>query len=144
MEFAYATSALALERVSIVDKDAFEKQYIECISSGIRNNCIVPLFRDHDASAGYDAFKQAEESANKLNTLFHQLLKETYVYKVHIISKKTKAEVYDDREYLIQWGTGKVTCFRVLFREIKGKWYVANFQLINDSEYITKILDLKW
>jgi hypothetical protein len=137
---ACATVALATEPMPIADRDVFEKQYIECIKEGIKNDCIVPLFMNHVTLGS----KGVEDTVHKFNSALQQLIKGTNVYGVYVISKTIKAEIYDDRTYLIQWGNGSVTCFRVLFRQILGEWYMANLQLRNDNENIIKILDLKW
>jgi hypothetical protein len=139
---ACAASVLAAESTPITDVDAFEKQYLECIMGGVKNDCITALFKEH-APLGAKP-ENIEKSMVNVRDSFQKFLKGTNVFKIHVVDKKLKAGIYDDRIYLIETANTNLLCFRVVFRKILDKWYIAGFQLSDEEKVIIKLMDLNW
>ncbi|GHT97677.1 hypothetical protein AGMMS49545_24110 [Betaproteobacteria bacterium] len=92
----FTIAAMASEPVPIEDKDAFEKQYIDCIESGAKNDCLVSIFSNH-----FDPqFKNPGEIVDGFNKYYQEKMTLPPVYRVHVIEKTIKAEVFDNRSYL--------------------------------------------
>jgi hypothetical protein len=134
-----ATNVLAeLKRIPIQDRNVFESQFIECAMKRFQGRCLLPLFRDH----GSPKFGNVEPVAIQLNTVLQEAGERLGVYEVHTFRKIIKADTYDDRIYLIEMGDGTLICFRVVFRNVLGKWYVGTYRLSADEEAMLKLLDL--
>jgi hypothetical protein len=135
-----ATGALAASTkpIPIEDRDAFEKQMIECVLAGSLNGCIVPLFVGHATPLSVEPGKGAEQ----FNIILQKVAKDVGWRKVYNISKTMKAGILDERVYLIEAKNGGLGCFRIVFVKHLGKWYISAYQLSNEDEIILKALGL--
>jgi hypothetical protein len=130
--------AIAGESVPIEDRDAFEQQYIECIMSGAKDNCMVLIF----SSLPVPRNKDKGEIVEMLNKYYLKEIAHQPVYKVHVIERVMKAGVFDNRSYLIERDDGSLVGLYVSFRNIKDKWFVFKFTLNLSYGYIFKLLDM--
>ncbi|MDR0700850.1 MAG: hypothetical protein LBF61_00310 [Azoarcus sp.] len=135
-----ATGALAASAkpIPIEDRDAFEKQFIECILAGSLDGCIVPLFLGHASPL----LAGSEKGAEQLNAALQRVAKEVGWRKVHSFSKTMKAGIFDERVYLVEAKNGKLGCFHVVFMKQLGKWYVGAYEISSEREDIAKTLGL--
>ncbi|MDR3055027.1 MAG: hypothetical protein LBU53_06440 [Zoogloeaceae bacterium] len=134
----FSVAALAGESVPIEDKDAFEKQYLDCIVSGARDNCLVSIFSNHLDPQ----FTNQDVIVDRFSRYYQEKMATPSVYKVHLIEKTIKAEVFDNRSYLIERDNGSLVGFYVSFRSIKDKWFVFTFKVSNTEEYVFKLLGM--
>ncbi|GHT97636.1 hypothetical protein AGMMS49545_24070 [Betaproteobacteria bacterium] len=94
----FSVAAMASEPVPIEDRDAFEKQLITCISSDLKSNCIASLF-----SAHFDpAFKDRDNTVSYVNNSVKNDMENCSVYKVHVVNRVLKADLFDNRSYVIE------------------------------------------
>ncbi|MDR1349321.1 MAG: hypothetical protein LBJ59_00815 [Zoogloeaceae bacterium] len=132
------TTAMASEPIPIGNRDAFEKQYINCIESGLKDKCFVSIFSGHLTPN----IKNAEEGLNNLNEIYlKNQMAGSPVYKVHAIDKTMRAGVFDSRTYLIERFDGSFIGCYIIFRNIQEKWYVYAFRMQESDEFIRKLLD---
>jgi hypothetical protein len=131
----FSVAAMASEPTPIADRDAFEKEYIDCIMSGLKGNCIVSIFSAHRDPRIDDA----DETLDNLSKYYSTRMKP--VYKVHSLDKITRAGIIDSRTYLIEFSDGTLSGAYVVFRKNNGAWYVFRF-FIGGAELAYKLLDL--
>jgi hypothetical protein len=131
-------SAVAMASEPIVDKDAFEKRYIDCIMSGAKDNCLVSIFSNHRDPQ----FRDQDGVFERLNKYYLEKIASPSVYKVHVIEKTMKAGIFDNRSYLIERDNGSLAGFYVSFRNIKGKWFMFAFKFNNSDEFVYKLLGM--
>jgi hypothetical protein len=43
----FSVTAMASESAPIADRNAFEKEYIDCIKSGLKDSCFITIFSRH-------------------------------------------------------------------------------------------------
>jgi hypothetical protein len=134
----FSTNAMANE--PITDKDAFEKQYIDCIISGATNNCFVSTFSNHRDPHS----KDLDEALEWVNKYYKEKIAFPPVYKIHVIEKTIKAEVFDNRSYLIERDNGSLVGFYISFRRIKDKWYVFTFKFGDMDEFVYSLLGMPY
>ncbi|MDR3087393.1 MAG: hypothetical protein LBU45_05515 [Azoarcus sp.] len=129
----------AMASEPIKDKDAFEKQYIECFMKNGANDCFFSIFRGHvDPNIG-----NADELSKKGNAFLKERLLTFGVYKVHILRKTVRADFFDERTYIIEYNNGTFGCFRVLFRKFLGGWYLFTYEWVGSDADIYKALQLE-
>ncbi|MDR0700849.1 MAG: hypothetical protein LBF61_00305 [Azoarcus sp.] len=134
-----AASTLAESKsIPVEDRNAFEKQFIECAMEKFRNGCLLPLFLDHASPK----MKNPDITVAQIDAVLQAMAGKSGVYGVHIISKTMKTDLYDDRAYIIEMGDGRLMCFRLIFENTLDKWYVFSYQFSDDKEALRKILGI--
>jgi hypothetical protein len=130
----FSVAALAAEPTPIEDRDAFEKQYIDCVEGGLKDKCFSALFLSH-----LDPItEEGRKSLNQLDGIYQAGV----AYKVHPLDKVMRAGVVDCRTYLIEQPNGDFVGASVTFRKSKGKWYVFAFLIDGSNEFVKKLLKL--
>jgi hypothetical protein len=136
--------AMAGEPVPIEDRDAFEKEYLECFKSGLKDNCFISVFSGHlDQNV-----KEPEKSLNKANTYYLDVIRISpgsapgSVYKIHPLNKEMRAGIFDSRSYLIERFNGGLLGFYVVFRKLKGNWYVFAYAMDESEDFVLKLINL--
>jgi hypothetical protein len=133
--------AMAGEPVPIEDRDAFEKQYIECFMSGLKDNCFISVFSGHLDRT----IKNPTETLNKLNSYYLSIQKRhSSIYKIHALDKTIRAGVFDNRTYIVEHSNETLIGFNVIFVNRKGNWYAYSISMKdNDNdEFLYEILNL--
>jgi hypothetical protein len=130
--------AIAGESVPIEDRDAFEQQYIECIMSGAKDDCLISIFSGRLAPQ----FADQDKIVNGLNKYYLEKIASPSAYKVHVIDKIMKAGIFDNRSYLIERDDGSLIGFYVSFRKTKEKWFVFSFRFNSSEDYVLKLLSM--
>jgi hypothetical protein len=130
--------------VPIEDKDAFEKQYIECIMSGFKNKCLATLVGRHlppmNNHSPNDLADDLEKALQRAKDSPSGLLS---IYKVHPLDKINKGGVWDIRTYAVEYSNEKYQGAYINFRKIKEKWYVSRVSLGSaTTEHLRKLLEL--
>jgi len=136
------TIAAAYAQTPVEDKDAFEKQYIECIMSGLKNKCFSALFSGHFSPEAEDRapyISQATKSLYMFDGFANQL---GSVYQVHLLDKIMRANVLDSRTYLIEHSNNRFSGAYISFIRVKGEWYVISFNISDSDEFVKKLLKL--
>jgi hypothetical protein len=134
--------ALASESVPIEDRDAFEKEYLACFMSGLKDDCFVSVFSGHLDPR----IENPEENLRKSNRFYLDDVKISpgYAYKIHLLEKVEKAGIFDSRIYLIeQNSSGGLLAFHVVFTKRKGDWYIGAYGMRVKSEEIYRILGIQ-
>jgi hypothetical protein len=125
----------------IKDRDAFEKQYIECMKKGFGNDCFFSLFVNRMVPPDTP---DVPERIKKINDHLKGRLANSRVYDVYVVDKMMTAGIAESRNYLIELeGDGGLIGCRVFFRRILGKWYVYSFVWLEDEESIQKMLNFQ-
>jgi hypothetical protein len=137
----FLCATVQAESVPIEDRDAFEKRYIECVMSGLKNNCISGLFSKHIAPT------VTPEDANQLlvalRTIDDNYRKEGLpVYKVHPVDRVLRADITESRTYIIERSNGLFIGAYVNFVKIKGAWYMGSFGMDGSNKLTEDILKL--
>jgi hypothetical protein len=132
--------ALAGEPVPIEDRDAFEKEYLACIKSGLEEDCFLVLFSSHLC----EDIKNPEEASRKHDAYYRNILKISpgSIYAIHPLDKTIKAGIVDSRTYLVEHRTNGFFLFFVNFVKQKGKWYILGYDTYPESEKINKFINL--
>jgi hypothetical protein len=130
--------SVAHAQVAIDDKDAFEKRYIECVMSGLKNKCFSTLAKEHFLPDA-DKIPKAVEELRTIDDLANSIKE---VYKVHHIDKVIRAGTWDARTYAIEHSDGKYSGAYLLFVSVKGKWYVSKCAFNSSGEFLGKLLKL--
>jgi hypothetical protein len=134
MGIAYATVAAAGEPIK--DKDAFEKQYVECIISGFKDRCWSKLLLKHARPhEGND--QDIGNVLRKIEAIFGD---QGSIYKVHSIEKAIVADMSDSRTYMVEFSNGKFCGVFLRFIKIKEEWYITDVSVNNDESFLKKIL----
>ena len=129
----FSVVAMASEPVPIEDKDAFEKQYIDCLKSGFKDKCFSALFSSH-LTLGADRV-----SLDQADSFYKN---ESLVYEIHVLDKVIRAGVFDSSTYLIERTDAVFAGADVTFMKLKGAWYVYSYSVNTSSEFVLKILNL--
>ena len=114
----------------IADLDKFEASYIACIEDekAFADRCLNDLFKPHNLPW----FKPTNDLKETEATLKRWL--GTGVYKVHPITRKNAADVYQRRWYLIEKEDGGLMQLTLRFRSVKGQWYYVDLSFTNDKK----------
>ncbi|MDR2165466.1 MAG: hypothetical protein LBO79_07590 [Zoogloeaceae bacterium] len=134
----FSVAAMANEPVPIEDRDAFEKEYLACLKTGLRNKCFSTLFSSH---LDYN-FKDLEVLGRIDDLSANQLADCPPVYDVHVVDKILRGGVLDSRTYLIECSDRSFVGVYVNFRKTRNEWYVSAFSVWGSDEFIKKILKL--
>lgn len=120
----------------IADLDKFEASYIACIEDekAFADRCLTGLFKPHALPWN------KEVDLQKLEEFLGKWIGEGGVYKVHPITRKDAAALYQRRWYLIENEAGGLVQLSVRFRTIKGQWYYVDMNLTNDEKTIGPLI----
>ncbi|MDR2260780.1 MAG: hypothetical protein LBE06_07625 [Azoarcus sp.] len=136
-----ASMTVANAQVPIDDRDAFEKKYIECIMSGLKNKCFSTLVGTHmtpaaaksEQSSGFrDGLQIIENPPNFYDS----------IYKIHPLDRIVKAGTWDSKTYLVEHSNGRISVAYINLLNIKEKWYVASFGFETSREAVGRFLKL--
>jgi hypothetical protein len=130
-------AAMANEPIPIEDKNVFEKQLITCITSELENDCIASLLSTHLDPA----VKDRNNAASHMDSLFKKEFKKNPVHKIHIVNRVTKANLIDERAYIIERSDGDIYGLHINFRRLQGKWHLFRWAFYSSAEFIYRILD---
>ncbi|MDR1661532.1 MAG: hypothetical protein LBR95_03775, partial [Azoarcus sp.] len=119
----------------IKDKDAFEKQSIECIMSGVKDGCWSKLFIKHTPP---DDDKN-QDLVNALRKIEVFVGDRGSVYKVHPVERTTVADISDGRVYVIEYSSGRFCGVFIHFKKIKESWYISTFSVNDEDVFFKKI-----
>jgi hypothetical protein len=134
-----SATAMASEPVPIEDRDAFEKQYLECFMSGLKDKCFLTLFSNH-----FDfGFEDRKEILNRLESAFTQHMLECLPYNIYTVDKVTRGGVFDGRTYLIECSNRNFVGVQIIFRMTKDQWHVSNMNIGDTNEFLQKILNYR-
>jgi hypothetical protein len=136
-----AVAAAASEPIK--DRDAFEKKYIECITSGLKNKCLSALLTGHfipDAEGHSPFIHQTVAQLQKIEELADQF---GNVYQVRPLDKIIRADTWDSRTYLTEHSNGRFSGAYLCFTRVKGEWYVSSFRINTKKEFLREILKLQ-
>jgi uncharacterized protein YchJ len=116
----------------IADLDKLEAGYIACIEDekAFADRCLTGIFKPHALPWRKDVdLKTVEDFLSKW-------IGKDAIYKVHSITRKDAANLYQRRWYLIENESGGLVQLSVRFRTIKGQWYFVDMNLTNDEKAI--------
>ncbi|HSC84968.1 MAG TPA: hypothetical protein VLC30_15230 [Pseudomonas sp.] len=119
----------------IADLDKFEASYIACIEDekAFPGHCLTGLFKSHALPWRKTVdLKRVEE-------LLGKWVSKDGVYKVHSITRKDVASLYQRRWYLIENEAGGLMQLTIRFRAVKGQWYYGDMSMSNDEETLASI-----
>ncbi|MDR2165468.1 MAG: hypothetical protein LBO79_07600 [Zoogloeaceae bacterium] len=133
----FSVAAMANEPIPIEDKDVFEKQLITCITSELENDCIASLFSVHLGPTA----KDRDNLINYANSAFKKRVGKIPAHKIHVVSRMTKADLIDERTYIIECSNSDFYGLHINFKCLKGKWYLFRFSFGSSAEFIRRILD---
>jgi hypothetical protein len=137
----FSAAAMANEPTPIADRDAFEKEYIACFKTGLKNKCFSTLFSgylDHSFN-----IKDAHESLSDIDDLsLNQMADCSPVYNVHTVDKIVRGGVLDSRTYLIECSNRDFVGAYVNFRKTKDEWYVFSYSVWGSGKLAQEILKL--
>ncbi|MDR1424137.1 MAG: hypothetical protein LBI92_06000 [Azoarcus sp.] len=134
----FSAAALAEDAppVPVGDKDAFETRYVNCILSGLQNNCFITVFAGHFFSSPGEGAKQIYDSIKAK-------MKGLRVRNVHTLEKKVKADLVDVRTYLLELDRDQgFIGFYVVFRRGGNDWYIYEFAMDQSEDFVRAILGL--
>lgn len=125
----------ALAGEPIADLDKFEASYIACIEDekAFADRCLTGLFKPHALPW------QKPADLQQLEDLLVKWSGQKGVYKVHPITRKDSAGLYQRRWYLIENEAGGLMQLTMRFRTIKGQWYYVDMNLTNDRQALEPI-----
>jgi hypothetical protein len=114
----------------IADLDQFEAGYIACIEDekAFADSCLSGLFKPHALPWRKDLDLQSVED------FLSKWIGKGAVYKVHPITRKETANLYQRRWYLIENESGGLMQLSVRFRTVKGQWHYVDMNLTNDEK----------
>ncbi|MDR3086467.1 MAG: hypothetical protein LBU45_00700 [Azoarcus sp.] len=129
----------------IEDRDAFERQYFDCLRSNGKNDCFSSTILEHtEPRYTNDDIKKALQVWNESSA---KMFSACSVYAVHVIERIEKAGVFDSRSFLLECSgkgntDGAFISGYVIFRKVKGKWYVNAFSLENSTNLLINLLNI--
>ncbi|MDR1660835.1 MAG: hypothetical protein LBR95_00150 [Azoarcus sp.] len=134
----FSAAALAEDAapLPVGDKDEFESRYIQCILSGLQDNCFIAVFAGRFFSSPGEGAKQIYDSIKaKMQGL--------RVRQVHTLGKEIKADLIDVRTYLLELDREQgFIGFYVVFRKGDDAWYVYEFAMDQSEDFIRALLGL--
>jgi hypothetical protein len=122
----FSCAALADEPAPIEDKDAFERQYVGCFESGLKDDCFVSLFVEGTVSRNAIDRDDVRDTIEKVSMDFLSKL-DSPVYRVLVVGKDLVADIFDNRFYIVETESGKIIGVQVVFKKTKGKWRMFQF-----------------
>ncbi|MDR1229146.1 MAG: hypothetical protein LBK55_09070 [Azoarcus sp.] len=133
-------SAVALAEdappVPVGDKDVFEARYVNCILSGLQDDCFITVFAGH-------FFSSPGEGAKRIYDSIKAKMQGLHVRKVHTLEKRVKADLVDVRTYLLELDREQgFIGFYVVFRRGGNNWYIYEFAMDQSEDFIRAILGL--
>jgi hypothetical protein len=121
----------------IEDKDDFGKRFVDCINLGAKNNCLSKVTEKHvDPS-----FRGGAADLRKAYKFWETNLSECRVYKVHVLDKVVRADLFESRPYIIECADGAFLGAYINLRKVKERWYVFGFSLKDSEEFVFRLLD---
>jgi hypothetical protein len=135
----FLCATVQAESVPIEDRDAFEKRYIECVMSGLKDNCLFNLLSNHLTPATQEDDKQILDILRSFGDFYKD---KPPVYKVHIVDKIMRAGIVESRTYMIERSDGVFVGSYINFVKIKDGWYINAFGISGADEVLEKILQL--
>ncbi|WP_024671572.1 hypothetical protein [Pseudomonas tremae] len=131
-------SALSQAAEPIKDKDKFEAEYVKCMQTGFADKCWTKTLSGH-AAPWVD---NEEKVLRDAEAAYVSWLQGQGIYKVHPGLKEIKAEVFDNRSYLLERDDGAGAAVWISFRQAKGKWYVYEVMASSADEFIRTALGM--
>jgi hypothetical protein len=135
----FAGGVLADDSVPIEDLDTFEKEYIGCVMTGLKDHCFSNLVSKH-ISPAIENVGQVISMLRKNDDTF--VKNNLSVYKVHIVDRIKRGNIVESRTYMIERSNGLFVGSYVNFIQIKDKWYISAFGIDNADDLIKSILNL--
>ncbi len=133
-----ASACVAGERIK--DKDVLERDYLSCMADGFKNKCLSSVLGGH-----FDPWTKADDEAKILaNTeaFLQRWIGGKGIYGVHRASAQVKADVFDNRVYLVERDDGELAAFNVGFRKVKGDWFIYELEGGTSDKFIRGLLDM--
>lgn len=116
----------------IKDKNSFESQYVRCMQVGFANGCWIKTLSGHALPWVDNEDKILRDS----EAAFIKWLEGKSVYKIHPGTKEVRAEVYDNRSYVLERDDGAVVAIWISFRQAKGEWFVSEVMASSNDAFI--------
>jgi hypothetical protein len=132
-------SASVMASEPIEDRDAFEKHYIKCVISGLKDNCLFNLLSKHLTPATKEDDKQILDILRSFGDFYKD---KPPAYKVHVVDKIMRAGIVESRTYMIERTDGVFVGSYINFIKIKDGWYINSFGISGADEVIERILQL--
>jgi hypothetical protein len=121
----------------IANLESFEKELKTCLTSDVKKvKCIKTVLAPRTVPADQTFLG----GASQLDDMLEKWLAEDSVFAVHIVDRRQWAGIIDKRTYLIEDTTGSLMMFTVTYRNMLGKWYVANCNLSSKPESLEKMM----
>jgi len=122
---------------SIANLDSFEKELKTCLGKDIKKvKCIATILAPRTVPND----QTFHTGAAQLDDLLQKWLADDTVFAVHDLDRRQWAGIIDKRRYLIEDTTGSLMLFTVTYRNMLGKWYVANCNLSSKPESLEKMM----
>ena len=121
----------------IANLDSFEKELKACLAKDIKKvKCIATILAPRTVPND----QTCQAGASQLDDLLQKWLADDLVFAVHDLDARQWAAIIDKRRYLIEDTTGSLMVFTVTYRNMLGKWYVANCNLSSKPESLEKMM----
>lgn len=121
----------------IANLDSFEKELKTCLGKDIKKvKCIATILAPRTVPND----QTFHTGAAQLDDLLQKWLADDTVFAVHDLDRRQWAGIIDKRRYLIEDTTGSLMLFTVTYRNMLGKWYVANCNLSSKPESLDKMM----
>ena len=121
----------------IANLDSFEKELKTCLGKDAKKaKCIATILAPRTVPS--DQTFQA--GASQLDDLLQKWLADDAVFAVHDVDRRQWAGIIEKRMYLIEDTTGSLMLFTVTYRNMLGKWYVANCNLSSKPETLKELM----
>jgi hypothetical protein len=121
----------------IANLESFEKELKTCLSRDVKKTrCIATVLAPR--TVPNDQTFQA--GAPQLDDMLAKWLADDTVFAVHDVDRRQWAGIIDKRAYLIEDTTGSLMMFTITYRNMLGKWYVANCNLSSKPESLEKMM----
>ena len=114
------------------DRDVYEREYTKCIAQGFADSCFITVFAGH--------FYAPPRNTALVYKAMMAKMSGVKVVKVHPIQKRVTANLVDVRTYLLELKDGSFMGFYIMFRRMGSGWYIVEFGLEKDDDFIRSIL----
>lgn len=131
--FSFFLFCLASEASEpIQDVDMFEADYLRCIKSGFADGCWTKTFLGHALP-----WEENELSVLRTNeSAYVKWLDGQKIYKIYPGIKEVKAEIFQNRSYVLERDDGAAVALWISYWQVKSKWYIHEVLGSSDDEFV--------
>lgn len=128
----------AIAQNSIKDLDKLESEYLKSIRADFADKCWQNTIGGHfdKGQSKPDAIAAASQEA------FTGWIEGKSIYKIHPVAHEVKADLFDNRSYILERNDGALLALEMGFRNRLGEWYIYLLHAGPDDKMVRKVLNM--